>query len=259
MGCPTWTLSAIKWMEYFADLLFYWTFIGIFVLIMVRWNLLLVFPAPMIIACALGLCILLKIMVSLSILCGLHESWGLFTSMLIYFLIFLGLAAVVLKTKAPVIMEYANPTKLKEVAEKLSSCLLQEGASSMTDIVNQQTNAIANNVNQQANAVANNALQQTNAVANNALQQTNAVGQSLAQQTNAVANNALQQTNSLGQSLAQQTNAVANNALQQTNALGQSLAQPIAAANNAALQANAVGQSLAQPMPQITINVPQAK
>ncbi len=248
MGCPTWTLSAIKWMEYFADLLFYWTFIGIFVLIMVRWNLLLVFPAPMIIACALGLCILLKIMVSLSILCGLHESWGLFTSMLIYFLIFLGLAAVVLKTKAPIIMEYANPTKFKEVAEKLSSCLLQEGASSMTDIVNQQTNAIANNVNQQANAVANNALQQTNAVANNALQQTNTVGQSLAQQTNAVANNALQQTN-----------AVANNALQQTNTIGQSLAQPIAAANNAALQANAVGQSLAQPMPQITINVPQAK
>jgi len=248
MGCPTWTLSAIKWMEYFADLLFYWTFIGIFVLIMIRWNLLLVFPAPMVIACALGLCILLKIMVSVSILCGLHESWGLFTSMLIYFLIFLGLAAVVLKTKAPIIMEYANPTKMKELTEKISSCLLQEGASSMTDIVNQQTNAIANNVNQQANAVANNALQQTNAV-----------GQSLAQQTNAVANNALQQTNAVGQSLAQQTNAVANNALQQTNAVGQSLAQPIAVANNAALQANAVGQSLAQPMPQITINVPQAK
>ena len=233
MGCPTWTLSAIKWMEYFADLLFYWTFIGIFVLIMIRWNLLLVFPAPMVIACALGLCILLKIMVSVSILCGLHESWGLFTSMLIYFLIFLGLAAVVLKTKAPIIMEYANPTKLKELTEKISSCLLQEGASSMTDIVNQQTNAIANNVNQQANAVANNALQQTNAV-----------GQSFAQQTNAVANNALQQTNTIGQSLAQPIAAA--------NTIGQSLAQPIP-------PTHAVGQSLAQPMPQITINVPQAK
>ncbi|GIS52664.1 MAG: hypothetical protein Ct9H90mP28_3800 [Paracoccaceae bacterium] len=248
MGCPTWTISAIKWMEYFADLLFYWTFIGIFVLIMVNPSLLLVFPAPMVIGAALFVSVVLKIFTSITILCGLHESWGLFTSMLIYFLIFLGLAAVVLKTKAPIIMEYASPTKLKEVAEKLSSCLLQEGATSVTDIVNQQTNAIANNVNQQANAVANNALQQTNAVANNALQQTNAVGQSLAQQTNAVANNALQQTN-----------AVANNALQQTNAVGQSLAQPIVAANNAALQANAVGQSLAQPMPQITINVPQAK
>mgnify|MGYP003299992198 FL=1 len=248
MGCPTWTLSAIKWMEYFADLLFYWTFIGIFVLIMVNPTLLLAMPAPMVIGGALFVSVVLKIFTSITILCGLHESWGLFTSMLIYFLIFLGLAAVVLKTKAPIIMEYANPTKFKEVAEKLSSCLLQEGASSMTDIVNQQTNAIANNVNQQANAVANNALQQTNAVANNALQQTNTVGQSLAQQTNAVANNALQQTN-----------AVANNALQQTNTIGQSLAQPIAAANNAALQANAVGQSLAQPMPQITINVPQAK
>ena len=216
MGCPTWTISAIKWMEYFADLLFYWTFIGIFVLIMVNPSLLLVFPAPMVIGAALFV----------SVLCGLHESWGLFTSMLIYFLIFLGLAAVVLKTKAPIIMEYASPTKMKELTEKISTCLLQEGASSMTDIVNQQTNAIANNVNQQANAVANNALQQTNAVANNALQQTNAVGQSLAQQTNAV---------------------------------GQSLAQPIVAANNAALQANAAGQSFAQPMPQITINVPQAK
>ena len=248
MGCPTWTISAIKWMEYFADLLFYWTFIGIFVLIMVNPTLLLAMPAPMVIGGALFVSVVLKIFTSITILCGLHESWGLFTSMLIYFLIFLGLAAVVLKTKAPIIMEYANPTKFKEVAEKLSSCLLQEGASSMTDIVNQQTNAIANNVNQQANAVANNALQQTNAVANNALQQTNTVGQSLAQQTNAVANNALQQTN-----------AVANNALQQTNTIGQSLAQPIAAANNAALQANAVGQSLAQPMPQITINVPQAK
>ena len=237
MGCPTWTLSAIKWMEYFADLLFYWTFIGIFVLIMVNPTLLLAMPAPMVIGGALFVSVVLKIFTSITILCGLHESWGLFTSMLIYFLIFLGLGAVVLKTKAPILMEYANPTKLKEVAEKLSSCLLQEGATSVTDIVNQQTNAIANNVNQQANAVANNALQQTNAVANNALQQTNTVGQSLAQQTNAVA----------------------NNALQQTNTIGQSLAQPIAAANNAALQANAVGQSLAQPMPQITINVPQAK
>ena len=204
MGCPTWTLSAIKWMEYFADLLFYWTFIGIFVLIMVNPSLLLVFPAPMVIGAALFVSVVLKIFTSITILCGLHESWGLFTSMLIYFLIFLGLAAVVLKTKAPIIMEYASPTKMKELTEKISTCLLQEGASSMTDIVNQQTNAIANNVNQQANAVA-------------------------------------------------------NNALQQTNALGQSLAQPIAAANNAALQANAVGQSLAQPMPQITINVPQAK
>ena len=248
MGCPTWTLSAIKWMEYFADLLFYWTFIGIFVLIMVNPTLLLAMPAPMVIGGALFVSVVLKIFTSITILCGLHESWGLFTSMLIYFLIFLGLAAVVLKTKAPILMEYANPTKLKEVAEKLSSCLLQEGATSVTDIVNQQTNAIANNVNQQANAVANNALQQTNAVANNALQQTNAVGQSLTQQTNAVANNALQQTNTFGQSLAQQTNAV-----------GQSFAQPIASVNNAALQANAVGQSLAQPMPQITINVPQAK
>ena len=248
MGCPTWTLSAIKWMEYFADLLFYWTFIGIFVLIMVNPTLLLAMPAPMVIGAALFVSVVLKIFTSITILCGLHESWGLFTSMLIYFLIFLGLAAVVLKTKAPILMEYANPTKLKEVAEKLSSCLLQEGATSVTDIVNQQTNAIANNVNQQANAVANNALQQTNAVANNALQQTNAVGQSFAQQTNAVANNALQQTNAVGQSLAQQTNAV-----------GQSFAQPIASVNNAALQANAVGQSLAQPMPQITINVPQAK
>ena len=204
MGCPTWTLSAIKWMEYFADLLFYWTFIGIFVLIMVNPSLLLVFPAPMVIGAALFVSVVLKIFTSITILCGLHESWGLFTSMLIYFLIFLGLAAVVLKTKAPIIMEYASPTKMKELTEKISTCLLQEGASSMTDIVNQQTNAIANNVNQQANAVA-------------------------------------------------------NNALQQTNALGQSLAQPIAAANNAALQANAAGQSFAQPMPQITINVPQAK
>ena len=215
MGCPTWTISAIKWMEYFADLLFYWTFIGIFVLIMVNPSLLLVFPAPMVIGAALFVSVVLKIFTSITILCGLHESWGLFTSMLIYFLIFLGLAAVVLKTKAPIIMEYASPTKMKELTEKISTCLLQEGASSMTDIVNQQTNAIANNVNQQANAVANNALQQTNAV---------------------------------GQSLAQQTNAV-----------GQSLAQPIVAANNAALQANAAGQSFAQPMPQITINVPQAK
>ena len=237
MGCPTWTISAIKWMEYFADLLFYWTFIGIFVLIMVNPSLLLVFPAPMVIGAALFVSVVLKIFTSITILCGLHESWGLFTSMLIYFLIFLGLAAVVLKTKAPIIMEYASPTKMKELTEKISTCLLQEGASSMTDIVNQQTNAIANNVNQQANAVANNALQQTNAVANNAIQQ-----------TNAVANNALQQTNAVGQSLAQQTNAV-----------GQSLAQPIVAANNAALQANAAGQSFAQPMPQITINVPQAK
>ena len=204
MGCPTWTISAIKWMEYFADLLFYWTFIGIFVLIMVNPSLLLVFPAPMVIGAALFVSVVLKIFTSITILCGLHESWGLFTSMLIYFLIFLGLAAVVLKTKAPIIMEYASPTKMKELTEKISTCLLQEGASSMTDIVNQQTNAIANNVNQQANAVA-------------------------------------------------------NNALQQTNALGQSLAQPIVAANNAALQANAAGQSFAQPMPQITINVPQAK
>ena len=233
MGCPTWTLSAIKWMEYFADLLFYWTFIGIFVLIMVNPSLLLVMPAPMIIGAALAVSVVLKIFVSVSILCGLHESWGLFTSMLIYFLIFLGLAAVVLKTKAPIIMEYASPAKLKELTEKLSSCLLQEGASSVTDIVNQQTNAIANNVNQQ-----------TNAIANNALQQTNAVGQSLAQQTNAVANNALQQTNAVGQSLAQP--------IATANTIGQSLAQPIP-------PTHVVGQSLAQPMPQITINVPQAK
>ena len=107
MGCPTWTLSSIKWMEYFADLLFYWTGIGILVIILVRWNMLMVMPAPMVIAAALALSILLKILVSLTILCGLHDTWGLFASMFIYALIFLGLAAVVLKMKAPMKVDNA--------------------------------------------------------------------------------------------------------------------------------------------------------
>ncbi len=174
MGCPTWTLSSIKWMEYFADLLFYWTGIGILVIILVRWNMLMVMPAPMVIAAALALSILLKILVSLTILCGLHDTWGLFTSMFIYALIFLGLAAVVLKMKAPIIMEYASPAglqKIQPMLEKLSACILNEGANSANDVLSQQMGNFSNNLNQQIASVGSNMNQQVASVGSNMTQQ----------------------------------------------------------------------------------------
>lgn len=163
MGCPTWTISFIKWMEYFSDLIFYWTGIAIFIIILVRWNMLLMMPAPLVIAAALALSVVLKIFVSLFILCGLHDTWGLLTSMFIYALIFLGLAAIVLKMKAPIIMEYASPAgiqKLKPMLEKLSACILDEGASNANNVLNQQMGNFTNNLNQQVGSVGTNMTQQ---------------------------------------------------------------------------------------------------
>jgi len=185
MGCPTWTISCIKWMEYFADLLFYWTGILILIIILVRWNMLMIMPAPFVIAGALGLIIVLKTLVSLTILCGLHDTWGLFTSLFIYALIFLGLAAIVLKTKAPIIMEYASPAgllKLKPMLEKLSACVLDEGAASANNALNQQMGNFANNLNQQVGSVGSNMTQQVGSVGSNMTQQVGSVGSNMTQQ-----------------------------------------------------------------------------
>ncbi len=205
--CPWWSITLVKWMDYLAGICFLWTGIAICVMMMVSPTMIMSPPFPIIIGISLLCGTALKIMSSMVIQVGLHDTWGLFVSSLIYTIIFAALAFVALRSQIGMIFSLLNPEKIAQIA----ACLGEEGAMSLADratnIANKQVDAVAGNVIQSAAPL---------------VQQANAVQQAAAQTGAQVA--------SAQQGLVQQANAVQQAAAQtsaQVAATPQVLAQPI--------------------------------